>query len=117
MNKIDLGVDQSERFKDMAVSAPPMPEKRVDYPRFHYSGPKELELPTEGEMTIQFKKTSETSMVRDDGSHWYECDIEVRCIHGVEGEDEEDESPTHRYNGTEEALDALVEQLRKAKES
>lgn len=112
-NEIDLGVSPKESGIMPLTEAIPlenkMPEKT--YPHFHYSGPKELELPDEGEMTICFKKTSETSSTRSDGSHWYECCIEVHTIKEVESE--EPDEPTHRDRSAEEALDTLAEAISK----
>lgn len=108
---IDLGVSPKEQYGDMAtpmMAKDEMPEKV--YPRFHYSGPVELELPDEGTMEIEFCKKSETSRVKEDGKHWYECDIEVKSICEVEGE-EEVEPPTRRDTSAEDALDALAEKV------
>lgn len=83
------------------------------FPSFTYSGPKELDLPEEGTMEIRFRKKRETSSTREDGKHWYECTIEVKCICDVESEAEEaeEEAPTRRDRSAEEALDALAQAL------
>jgi hypothetical protein len=80
----------------------------VAYPKFHYSGPEELDLPQEGDMVICFRKVRETSEVKQDGSHWYECDVEVRSIESVEGEDVE--PPTRRDTSAEDNLDRLMKE-------
>lgn len=114
--EIDLGVSPKEMHNSMPE---PMPMKDMAedskpiYPHLHYSGPVELHLPEEGEMTVCFKKTSETSSVRSDGSHWYECCIEIHSLKDVESE--EDEAPTRSYDDASEALDKLAEALRGAK--
>ena len=112
-DKLDLGVNERDMYGDMGG---PMPSFQSDegsektrYPSFHYSGPEELKLPDEGEMTVSFKKTSETSRTRRDGSRWYECDIEVQCICDVE--DDEPDEPTHRDTSAEDALDTLARKL------
>jgi hypothetical protein len=109
-DKIDLGVGMDEKYGSLGspVEVRP-PENRTVYPQFHYSGPKELELPDEGCMTIHFKKTSETSATRQDGKHWYECSIEVRQICDVE--DNEPDAPSRRDTSAEDALDMLAAKL------
>jgi len=87
-----------------------------DYPQFHYSGKKELDLPDEGEMTIKFRKRRETCEKAKDGTHFYECDIEVKSICSVEGDEDDDdvEAPTNtRGNGTAEALDKILATMEK----
>jgi len=114
--EIDLGVSSKEQYPGgMPMSSPPESTEKV-YPRLHISGPAELDLPGEGEMEIKFRKVSESHQKRGDGSDWYECCIEVRCICEVEGEDEEPETPTKKFNGAEEALDKLAEALKARKE-
>ena len=109
-DEINLGVSPKEMYGDSPLPATPgSKESEPIYPVFHYSGPKELHLPDHGDMTIHFRKKSETSQVRDDGSHWYECDIQVRKICDVESE--EPGEPTHRDRSAEEALDAIAEAL------
>lgn len=111
---IDLGVDMSKHMEGPpGAIAGPM-EGGKQYPHFHYCGPKELHLPDSGEMTVTFKKKSETSSIKDDGSHWYECCIEVREI--TEVESDEPKSPTSGDHSAEEALDTLAEELRKHRE-
>jgi hypothetical protein len=114
----DLGVSPKEEFG----GGPPMSissigeggsnEKR--YPSFHYSGPKELDLPEEGSMKICFCKTSETSRTLPSGKHWYECTIEVKCFGGVEA-DEDDEGDETPGTDAEKALDTLARALGKEK--
>lgn len=104
---IDLGVSHKEVYGEpIAVgqsSGDPV------FPSFHYSGPKELDLPEEGEMTVRFKKRRESKTTRSGGEKWYECDIEVCCI--CEVEDNEPDEPTHRDRSAEEALDAIAAAL------
>lgn len=110
MNKsIDLGMDMKECGPGCPCSLNDSKMSDKMYPCFHYSGKKELGLPIEGEMTITFKRKTSTSTEREDGSHWYECTIEVQEIKSVDGE--EVSPPTARNNGTEAALDALAQAL------
>ena len=106
-DEIDLAVSQKDLYGDLGGPLSSLPDKKGDdvYPSFHYSGPKELDLPDSGEMTICFKKSSETSKVRRDGSHWYECCIEVQSIKDVD--DDEPESPTRRDTSAGDALDKI----------
>lgn len=101
----------------------PVSDRGPDYPSFHYAGTKELELPDEGEMTIKFRKRSETSSTDKNGKHFYECDIEVQSICEVEGEetddgDEENENETEApyksgTKDTEDALDKILATMQK----
>lgn len=116
---IDLGVKPSDRWKGAMLS--PMkpegePSDEKQFPVLHYCGPEELDLPDEGRMTVCFKKVSETSSTRSDGSHWYECDLEIHCICEVEDKDEEMGTPSRRNNEAESALDTIAEALRRAHE-
>ena len=125
-NRIDLGVNRKEAYGEpaMAMSQGPPSGDKV-YPSFTYSGPEELDLPDEGEMTVCFHKVSETRSVRADGKHWYDCQIEVKCLCEVEGgdedededEDEKDEitPPTRRDTSAEDALDALAKAVSERK--
>jgi hypothetical protein len=110
MSEIDLGIPASEKYE---ISSPQEMGKEKVYPCFHYCGPVELELPDEGEMTIRFRKKSETSSVEEDGSHWYECDIEVRKLLGVDGGEPEAEAPSKSYDEAGDALDKIREMLEK----
>jgi hypothetical protein len=109
-----LGVSPKEMYGDGMINpatSVKSDEPKEIFPSFHYSGPKELHLPEEGKMEIHFCKTSETSRVKPDGSHWYECTIEVKCFGNVEGE--EDETPG---TDAEKALDTLARALHKERE-
>jgi hypothetical protein len=109
--EISLAMDELS-----GVSVPTLAEpkdREPDYPSFHYDGEKELDLPDEGEMTIRFRKVSETSSVNKQGEHRYACTIEVQAICDVEGEEEPDEMYSDKAKGTEDALDALKEMMEK----
>jgi hypothetical protein len=82
----------------------------VWYPSFNYSGDKELDLPKEGTMTVKFYVTREVEENRDGKEH-YSCEIEVREILSVEGE--EDDRPSQRDMSAEEALDKLAAAIKK----
>jgi hypothetical protein len=115
-NEIDLGATNEERYGGDYATAPALASKddKKYYPSFHYSGRKELDLPEDGKMTIEYCKTSEKSIIRD-GVHYYECDIEVRRIcevEGEEGDDHDDDMPEK----VEDILDGLMEKLQKEKE-
>jgi hypothetical protein len=80
------------------------------YPSFHYDGPKELDLPEEGTMTVKFKRTGRSESERD-GKVNYSCSIDVLSIESVEGE--EDDAPSKSYDDASSALDKIAEALRK----
>lgn len=107
-DKIDLGV-QDQYHEANAVPAAMPPPSEVRYPTFHYSGPKELDLPDHGMMMVCFRKISETSSRRPDGSHWYECSVELHHLSDIKGKDDEEEgSPNSRHNEAEDALDRIA---------
>jgi hypothetical protein len=118
MEKINLGVSMKEEYGccGMQVAQPPPMEApdELRFPSFTYSGPEKLGLPDEGTMTVCFKKTSETSSIRQGGKKWYECRVEVKCICEVEGKEEDEvTSPTSRDTSAEDALDALAKAVGK----
>lgn len=114
-DEINLGVSPKEMGMGMPVAVEKSnSEPDKIYPCLHLEGPEDLDLPEHGDMTIHFRRKSETSRVRDDGSHWYECCLEVRKLGDVEPEGPV--SPTSRDNSTEEALDKLAEALSKRNE-
>jgi hypothetical protein len=114
MSEIDLGVSAKDKYN---LSEPmKMDSKEKVYPCFHYCGPKELDLPDEGELTVRFRKKRETSSIEEDGSHYYECDIEVRAITEVDGEDMEVEAPAHSNDEAGDALDNIARELAKLRE-
>ena len=112
-DEINLGVSPKEMGMGMGSPVGMQQEGGSDkiYPCLHLEGPEDLDLPEHGDLTIHFRRKSETSRVREDGSHWYECCLEVRKLGDVEPEGPV--SPTSRDNSTEEALDKLAEALSK----
>ena len=110
----DLGVDRKDAYGEGPLtSLPEKGESEKAYPSFHYSGPKELDLPDEGKMEICFCKKSETSRTRRDGSHWYECEVEVKSFGDVEGDDSEADEPEEN---AAQALDTLARALGKTRD-
>lgn len=113
MSEIDLGVSGKDRYdlpSDMSMGG----DKTV-YPTLHYCGPEELELPEDEEftLTVRCRVKRETSSVEEDGSHWYECDIEVKKIVSVDGEapETETEAPSRSYSEAGDALDKIAQGL------
>jgi len=111
-DKIDLGVSQKDLgcCQPVEISSSPSEKERIEYPAFHYSGPVDLDLPENFEATVCLKKISETSRVKSDGKHWYECCIEVHSLEDVEDQDEV-KQPTSRNNDAETALDTLAKAI------
>src|SRR6267142_2942123 len=98
----------------MAVSTSES-KRSPDYPTFHYDGKEELNLPDKGEITVRFRKVSETSSVTKAGEHRYACTIEVQAICDVEGEEDSTDAYDQK-NSVENILDGLMEKLQKGKE-
>lgn len=105
MKEIDLGATRPEKEAAVGLSVPHS-EPEVVYPKFHYEGAKELELPEHGEMTIHYKKVDEVSRVTN-GQHFYTCTIEVRKILKVKGEDVK--APASSGSEAGDALDRLAQ--------
>lgn len=110
--EISLELD-SEYGSAMPTMVSEGQKREPDYPAFRYEGIKELDLPDEGEMTVKFRKVSETSSVDKKGVHHYACTIEVQAICDVEGEEEPDEMYDDKAKGTEDALDAIKSLMEK----
>jgi hypothetical protein len=106
MKEIDLSL------KPESNSPMGMAESRPLYPSFHYSGEKDLDLPMEGTMTVQFCITRKTSTETDTGKHHYSCDIDLKKITNVKSEVS---APTKRDTSAEDALDKLAEEKSKEK--
>lgn len=109
MKPIDLGMSYEE---SMPVS--PKEDRKKHYPTFTYEGDEEMELPEEGKMTIHFCKVASTESERNGKKH-YSCTVEVKHILDVDAGDYEDDAPTKKYNGAEDALDRLMEKKMKEK--
>lgn len=105
MKPIDLGRDYDEI---VPVSLEEVESKR-HYPAFHIEGDENVELPHEGTMLIKFRKTS-SSESESRGEKRYSCTVEVHKILSVKA-NEEDEAPTKKYSGAEDALDKLMSEV------
>lgn len=102
MKPIDLGMSYSDKMPQSLMKDDIEEEY---FPSFHYEGPTDLDLPHEGVMTVRFRKTS-SGMSERDGRTQYNCTVEVHKILDVKERD--DEAPTRKHRGAEEALDALL---------
>lgn len=100
-----MNIDLKQSYSDLGSAEP------SHYPSFHYSGPKELDLPDEGEMTIRFKKVS-SSKNESNGKTHHSCTVEVLKIVSVS----EAEAEPVREKKTEEALDDLAKEKMAEKE-
>lgn len=58
------------------------------YPSVYFSGPKDLDLPDDGVMTVRFRKNSESSSRPREGKESYDCSVDVLEILSVKGESE-----------------------------
>ena len=113
-NEIDLGQTNYEMYggSPMAVETKSDDKDKKRYPSFHYSGPKDLDLPDDGEMTVDFCVVSKIHSVRDGKEH-YECTVEIRSLSDImPEEDDEDAAPMK----VEDILDGLMAKLQKEKE-
>src|SRR6266568_4576416 len=79
----------------------------VRYPILHYSGPKDLDLPQDGTMTVKYHLKRETSEVdRETGKHHYDCDLEILSIEKLKSE--EAVAPAKSGSEAADALDKLM---------
>lgn len=106
---IDLGRTYDEMGSPCCVADSSDTKDTKHYPTFHYAGDEELGLPDEGVMTIRFCLKRETSGKREDGKHYYECDIAVEQIVSVKGE--KSEAPARSGSAAADALDKIAEAL------
>lgn len=118
MANVNLGVPREEKMEhgeNEGMKYPMMPpgedSDEVVYPHFHYCGPLDLELPDSGEMVVKFVKRKETSYVEKDGTHWYECKVDIREIVSVDNKEPEAHMPAKSSDAASDALDAIARQL------
>jgi hypothetical protein len=112
MSAVDLKMEEKEPMPMSPIGGP----SEDKYPSFRYSGPVDLELPDVGEMVVKFVKREETSSVKQDGKHWYECRVEIRSIVSVDGKEPESHVPPPVKNyaeATNNALDSIRDSLQK----
>ncbi|SRR6266567_4212966 len=85
----------------------PTPSDEPRYPILHYSGPKDLDLPQDGTITVKYHLKRETSEVdRKTGKHHYDCDIEILSIEKLKSE--EAVAPAKSGSEAADALDKLM---------
>jgi len=112
-----LNIDLGKSYKESMPSIQDIKDDTM-YPSFHVDGNEELGLPYEGVMVIRYCKREETSRTDADGDKHYSCQITVKEIISVEGEESETEAPSKSYSkDAESALDALVKERMSAKKS
>ena len=78
-----MKIDLFQKHDDMMEPAT-IGSKEGYYPSFNFTTKEDHELPSEGEMTIRFKKTSSGEEERD-GKTIYRCTVEVQTILGIKG--------------------------------
>lgn len=102
MKAIDLGRESGP------LSAPVgKPEKAKYYPTLYIdSAPGEIDLPTEGEMTVRFKVCSKTVSERD-GEKTSSVSVEIQKIIDVEADEEDQKS---ERKSAEDTLDKYAEE-------
>jgi hypothetical protein len=100
----NMNIDLKQSYDDLG----PTEVSKEHYPSFHYQGPKELDLPAEGEMTIRFKKVS-SSQNESNGKTQHSCTVDVLKILSVTEAEK-------REKKTDEALDELAREKASEKE-
>ncbi len=107
---IDLG-ESYENYPSPQTASEPEGKR---YPSFFIETDEDLDLPKEGEMTISFKRTSETHSESDPGGERYCCTIQVNKIVAVDGK--ETSTPSKKYDEAGDALDAIMNALKNKSE-
>jgi hypothetical protein len=97
---IDLGKKSDHSM--MAMPKESEDDSKVHYPSLYISGVK-VSLPDSGEITLKFKKLSETKSTRE-GKTDYSVELEIQEICDVESKEEE------KKEDSGEALDRLAEE-------
>lgn len=101
---IDLGKKMAD---DVCIPMPATPEKREKYyPCLYLDWEEKYNLPESGEMTVRFRKKSETNRTGDRGTS-QSVELEIREILDVEADKV---SKKDRENGSE-ALDKYKKEL------
>jgi len=83
---MDKSISLAQDYGKGEINMVSSPSPKPSYPSFHYSGSEDLDLPTEGTMTVKYRVRSETCSTDSDGQEHYECSIEVQSIEKVKGE-------------------------------
>ena len=110
--KIDLGEKGPETVAAAEIKSE---EPRKYYPTIHITREEKIPFPKHGKMTVTFHKI-ESSMSERDGKPRYSCTLELREIEELEIEKDEKESAPS-YKKTEDALDSIMAEKKKAKET
>jgi len=108
-----LNIDLEEKGMPGSISVKEM-EKRKYYPTIHFTEDEPPEFPSEGEMTVKYKKVSSTTR-ETDSKKVYECTLEIQKIISAEESESEDESPTKSHDEAGDALDKLAAEKSKLK--
>ncbi len=77
---MDKSISLAQDYGKGEINMVSSPSPKPSYPSFHYSGSEDLDLPTEGTMTVKYRVRSETCSTDSDGQEHYECSIEVQSI-------------------------------------
>lgn len=105
MNK-SLAMDESKVYGLSPATVGSSDSHQTIFPKFHYEGPEELDLPEDGVMTIRYKQSREVSEHPVGKPHWYECDVTVLEIVSVNGK--KVSAPARSGSESAEALDKLM---------
>lgn len=112
ITKLNIDLGKSEGEYASPITSPHSSSEKY-YPRFSYTGDKELGLPKEGTMVIRFREVASSEREKRDGGDEYTCEIEVREIVSVEGEKEVEAPSKSGAKETEDALDNLAKNRKK----
>lgn len=105
----DLPINLELKFQHEPLT-PVNGDAEDKFPTLHYEGPKDLDLPQTGEMTVRYRVKSETSKVDVNGVHHYKCDIEISEIKRLKG-DETFTPPAKSGSEAGDALDRLRDEM------
>lgn len=107
---IDLGKKMSDSPMEMPMTSKEDKNKKY-YPSLYLTWDSDYELPDSGEMTVKFKKNSETTRKTPDGEKSQDVSLDILSIESVEEGEEPDET------GEEDRGDALDKIAKKGKYS
>lgn len=108
--KIDLG----EKGPELSVAPPSGEAPKKYYPTVTITK-EDDHFPKDGKMVVTFHKVESREHERD-GKPQYSCTLELREITGLDAEKDEKESAPS-YKKTEDALDSIMAEKKKAKET
>jgi len=110
-------IDLGKSTKDLGVEVPVGKDKMPDtiYPSLYLEWEKPYGFPDEGEMTVKFKKRSEETRKKADGTQQQRVELDILSILDTEPAEASDNGEDEGDEPTGEVLDKEVKKLKEKK--